>query len=84
MTVSYTAPPRCRRASAATSADRFVRASYIVSTMPSSVEARVQVVANEVDGGEQLGQALKRVVLTLERDEDRIGGGQGIHGQQTE
>ena len=45
---------------------------------------RIEVVANEVDGGQQLGQSLQGVVLTLERDEDRIGSGQGVHGQQTE
>ena len=33
-------------------------------------EARVQVVADEVDGGEQLGESLECVVLALERDED--------------
>ena len=47
-------------------------------------ERGVQVVANEVDRGEQLGQSFQGVVLALERDEHGIGGGQGIHGQQTE
>jgi hypothetical protein len=39
------------------------------------------VVPNEIDGGQQLGETLQGVVLALERDEDRIGRGQGIDGE---
>ena len=45
-------------------------------------EAGVEVVADEIEGGEQLGQSFQGVVLTLERDEDGIGGGQCIDGQE--
>ena len=34
-------------------------------------EARIEVVTDEIDGGEQLGESLECVVLALERDEDR-------------
>ena len=78
-----TASAECRRTSAATSADRFVRPSYIVSTTPSS-RGRVEVVADEIDGREQLGQSLQGVVLALDRDEHGIGGGQRVDGQQAE
>ena len=47
-------------------------------------ERGVQVVANEIDRGEQLGQSFQGVVLALQRDEHRIGGGEGVHGQQPE
>ena len=47
-------------------------------------EVRVQVITDEIDGGKQLGQALECVVLTLERDQDRVGGGQGVDGQEPE
>ena len=48
------------------------------------LESGVEMVSHEIDGGQQLGQTLKRVVLALERDKDRICGGQGIHGQEPE
>ena len=76
--------PRCRRTSAATSADRFVRPSYIVRTTPLMDELGVEVIANEIERGEQLGQSFQGVVLALQRDEHRIGGGQGVDGQQSE
>ena len=47
-------------------------------------EVRVQVITNEFEGGKQLRQSFQGVVLTLERDQNRIGGGQGIHGQEPE
>jgi hypothetical protein len=47
-------------------------------------QGRMEMVAHEVDGGQQLCGSLQGVVLTLKRDEDRIGGGQGIHGQEPE
>ena len=48
------------------------------------LESRVQVIANEIERGEQLGQSFQRVVLTLERDQHGVGGGQGVHGQESE
>ena len=48
------------------------------------VEFRVQVVANEIESGQQLGQSFQGVVLALQRDEDRVGGGQCVDGQQPE
>ncbi len=51
---------------------------------PVDQEAGVEVIANEIERGKQLGQSFQGVVLTLERDQDRIGRGQGIHGQESE
>ena len=45
---------------------------------------RIQVVANEIDGGDQLGQPLQRVVLTLNRNQHRIGRGQRVDRQEPE
>ena len=42
------------------------------------------MISHEIDGGEQLGQPFKCVVLTLQRDEHRIGGRERIHGQEAE
>lgn len=44
-------------------------------------EIRVEVVADEIERGEQLGQPLQGVVLALQRDEHRSGRRQGVHGQ---
>ena len=52
------ASPRCRRTSAATSAERFVRPSYIVSTTPLIASVGVQVVADEVDAWQAAGSVL--------------------------
>ena len=41
-------------------------------------QAWIQVVADEIDGGEQLGQSLECVVLTLERDQDGVGRREGF------
>ena len=84
MTVSNTRSPRYRRASAATSADSFVRRVIHRQRDALDDELRVQVVTDEVEGGKQLGQSFQGVVLALQRDKDRIGGGQGVHRQQSE
>ena len=47
-------------------------------------EVGVEVVADEIERGEQLGQSFQGVVLALERDEHGVGGGQGVDGQQPE
>jgi hypothetical protein len=47
-------------------------------------QARVETLADELDRPEQLGEPLERVVLGLHRDERLAGGGQPIHGEQSE
>ena len=42
------------------------------------------MVANEIERGKQLRQSFQCVVLTLQRDQDRVGGREGIDGQQPE
>ena len=42
------------------------------------------MIPNEVDRCDELCQALERVVLALDRDEDRVGAGQGVHREQAE
>ena len=51
---------------------------------PLDREIRVQVVADEIDGRDELAQALEGVVLALDRDEDGVGGGERVHGQEPE
>ncbi len=51
---------------------------------PLDREVGIEVVADEFEGRKQLGQSFQRVVLALQRDEDAIGGGQCVHGQQPE
>jgi hypothetical protein len=48
------------------------------------VELRVQVVADEVEGGKQLGQSFQGVVLALQWDQDGVRCRQRIDGQQSE
>ena len=40
------------------------------------------MVADEIDRRDQLGQALERVVLALDRDQHRVGGRQRVDGEQ--
>ena len=47
-------------------------------------EVRVQVVPNQVDRGGELAEALEGVVLALDRDQHRVGGGEGVDGQEAE
>ena len=84
MTVSYTRSPRCVARFGGDVRGQVRPGVEHGQDDPVEREARVEMVADEIDGGEQLGQTLECVVLTLERDEDRIGGGQGIDGQETE
>ena len=56
----------------------------MVRSTPDKPQARVQVVANEIDGRQELAQALQGVVLTLNWDENAVRGRQGVHGQQAD
>ena len=47
-------------------------------------QRRVQVIADEVDGRDELAEALERVVLALERHEHRVRRRQRIHREQAE
>src|SRR5215210_8196206 len=49
---------------------------------PSDLETGVQLLPDHPDALHELGQALQRVILALYRDEDFIGGGQCVEGQQ--
>jgi hypothetical protein len=48
------------------------------------LETRIQVVADEIQGRDQLSEALESVVLALKRDEDRVGGGQSVYRKEPE
>jgi hypothetical protein len=48
------------------------------------VQRRVQVGPHQFDVGQQLAQALQRVVLALDRDEHLVTGDQGVHREQSE
>ena len=47
-------------------------------------EGGIEVVSNEIERGEQLGQSFQGVVLTLERNENGVGSGQCVDGEETE
>jgi hypothetical protein len=47
-------------------------------------QARVEVVADEIDRREQLAQALQRVVLALDRNEHAVGRGERVDGEQSD
>ncbi len=47
-------------------------------------EVRVEVVADEVDGGDQLRQALQRVVLALDGDQHGVRAGERVDGQEAQ
>ena len=44
----------------------------------------IEVLTHELDRRQQLAEAFERVVLALERDEDAVGGRQGIDREQAE
>jgi hypothetical protein len=48
------------------------------------LERGVEGLANAVDRGGELGNALEGEVLAIERDENSVGGHQGVQGQETE
>ena len=81
---SKTWSPRCRRTSALTSAERVVRASIHRQHDALELQRGIEVVADEVDGGHQLPEALEGVVLALDRDEHAVGGGEGVDGEQAQ
>ena len=56
----------------------------MVSATPFRTSSGFEVIANEIERGKQLGQSFQGVVLALQRDKDRVGGGQGVHRQQSE
>ena len=68
--------------SALTSEARFVRGSNIVSRTPLMARLGVQVISDEIDGGDQLRQSFECVVLTLDRDQHRVGRRERVDGQQ--
>ena len=84
MTVSYTRSPRYRRVSCGDVRGQL--GSAVVHRQDDALDRQigVEVVANELECGQQLGQSFQGVVLALERDEHGIGGGQRIDGQQPE
>ncbi len=47
-----------------------------------SCRAGVEVAADEVDRGQELAEALERVVLALQRDEHAVSGRERVHGEQ--
>jgi hypothetical protein len=47
-------------------------------------QSGIEMVANEVDGGNQLSESFKCVVLRLERDQNGIGCGKCVHREQAE
>ena len=47
-------------------------------------EIGVEVVPDEVDRGDELRQPFQRVVLALDGDDDGVGGGERVHGQQAQ
>ena len=51
---------------------------------PLQLEARIEVVADEIDRRHQLAQPLQGVVLALEWDDDAVGSGQRVHREQAE
>jgi hypothetical protein len=51
---------------------------------PTDPELRVQVGADQLDVAKQLSQAFERVVLALDRDQELVGRGEGVHGEQPE
>ena len=83
-TVRYTLEPKCARTSRSTCSASFVRASYIVSTMPRTSSAGIEVRLHQRDVAQQLPETLERVVLALDRDDHVVRGGQAVDGQQPE
>ena len=82
--IRQTLSPKCSRTSCATWSDSFVRASYITSTMVEMSSVGIQVLGDEPDVAHQLAEALERVVLALDRDQDLGGRRHAVDGEQTE
>ena len=74
--------PRCRRTSALTSAERVVRASNMVSTTPLMARSGLRCARTRSMVASSWPEPFERVVLALDRDEDAIRSGQGVHGEQ--
>jgi hypothetical protein len=51
---------------------------------PRDAERRIEPPLHEVDRAEQLREPLEGVVLGLHRDEDAVGGREGVHGERAE
>ena len=45
-------------------------------------QSRIEVVANEVDGGKQLTEALQGVILGLDRDQNSVRRGKRVDGKK--
>ena len=84
ITLEYTFGPKYSRASAATWRERLSRASYMVSSTPSIERSPIHALLHQMHRIEQLRQALQRVVLALHRDEQRIGRGEHVDGDEAE
>ena len=74
--------PKCFRISSRTCRERFVRSSHIVATTPASAEARVEALSHAFDRREELGDALEREVLALDRHEDPVRRDERVHASE--
>ena len=79
-----TSSPKWLRTSSATWSASRVRLSYIVSSTVLTASVGLRCERHQLDGVQQLGQALERVVLALDRDEHLAGGDQRVEGEQPE
>ena len=79
----YTLSPKYLRTSAATWSKH---ASAVVHGTGARLPLRARgsgLLENELDGVHQRRQTFKRIVLGLDRDQDPVGSGQGVHGQKS-
>ena len=84
MMVSQASSGKCARTSLATSVERLVRESYIVSTMVDSSSSAFRLELHQLERGAQLGEALERVVLALDGHEHLLGRRERVDGDEPE
>ena len=84
MMTSYTRSPKYRWTSSTTCSDSLVRGSNIVITMPREPEPGVDVLLDQGDVAQELAHALEGVVLALDRDDQLLGGGEGVDREQAQ
>ena len=58
----------------------FVAAALLYDRSPQAQE----VIANQIDGGDQLRQSFEGVVLALDGDDDRVSRRERVHGEESE